>query len=56
MWEKRTNWELGVRVPLIMRVPWLRAAASGARSRALVELVDIYPSMPIWAQTPRLAR
>ena len=43
MWEKRTNWELGVRVPLIMRVPWL-PAASGARTRALVELVDVYPT------------
>ena len=24
MWEKRTNWELGTRVPLIMRVPWIK--------------------------------
>jgi arylsulfatase A-like enzyme len=42
MWEKRSNWELGVRVPLIMRVPWMEGASGGQRSRALVELVDIY--------------
>ena len=41
MWEKRTNWELGTRVPLIMRVPWI-AQSAGRKSRALVELVDIY--------------
>ena len=45
MWEKRTNWELGTRVPLIMRVPWLAATAAGKRSRALVELVDIYKTV-----------
>jgi arylsulfatase A-like enzyme len=44
MWEKRTNWELGTRVPLIMRVPWIEASA-GKRSKALVELVDIYQTV-----------
>ena len=44
MWEKRTNWELGTRVPLIMRVPWLPQSV-GQRSRALVELVDVYPTI-----------
>ena len=44
MWEKRTLWELGTRVPMIMRVPWL-PASHGQRSRALVELVDIYPTL-----------
>ncbi len=52
MWEKRSNWELATRVPLIIKVPWLAAAAAasserGAKptathSRALVEIVDIY--------------
>ena len=41
-WEKRTNWELGVRIPLIMRVPWLPSASSGKHARGLVEAVDIY--------------
>jgi len=45
MWEKRTNWELGTRVPLIMRVPWIPGAASGKRSKALVEVVDIYQTV-----------
>ena len=44
MWEKRSLWELGVRVPFIMRVPWL-PTATRQRSRALVELVDIYPTL-----------
>lgn len=44
MWEKRTNWELALRVPLVVRAPWL-PAAMGARSRALVELVDLYPTI-----------
>ena len=44
MWEKRTNWELGTRVPLIMRVPWMKQSV-GKRSRALVELVDIYQTV-----------
>jgi hypothetical protein len=44
MFEKRTNWELGTRVPLIMRIPWLRSSI-GQRSNALVELVDIYPTI-----------
>ena len=44
MWEKRTNWELAVRVPLIIRVPWLPAGV-GQRSRALVELVDLYKTI-----------
>ena len=44
MWEKRTNWELGTRVPLIMRVPWMPSSV-GKRSRALVELVDVYKTV-----------
>ena len=44
MWEKRSNWELGTRVPLIMRVPWMPSSV-GKRSRALVELVDVYPTV-----------
>lgn len=27
MWEKRTNWELGTRVPLIIRAPWIAGTA-----------------------------
>jgi len=41
MWEKRSNWELGTRVPLIIRAPWMKNSV-GKRSRALVEMVDLY--------------
>merc|ERR1711957_1007696 len=44
-WEKRTNFELATRVPMIMRVPWLAGASSGKHTRALVELVDVYQTV-----------
>lgn len=44
MWEKRSNWELATRVPLIIRAPWIPNSA-GKRSNALVELVDLYPTI-----------
>jgi arylsulfatase A-like enzyme len=44
MWEKRTNWELGTRVPLIIRVPWIMASL-GKRTKAFAELVDIYQTV-----------
>jgi iduronate 2-sulfatase len=40
---KQSNWELVARVPLIVRVPWL-PATRGVRSKALVEIVDLYPT------------
>lgn len=40
-WQKFTNWEAGVRVPLMIRAPWLPQSI-GVRSRALAELVDMY--------------
>ena len=43
-WEKRTLWELGTRVPLVIRAPWI-APSVGQRSRALVELVDVYQTV-----------
>jgi len=45
MWEKRSLWELGTRVPLIMRVPWLGDRAKGQHSKALVEIVDVYKTL-----------
>lgn len=44
MWEKRTLWENAAHVPLIIRVPWLPKSA-GKRAKALVELVDVYPTV-----------
>jgi len=45
MWEKRSLWELGTRVPFMMRVPWLGERARGRHSKALVEVVDVYRTL-----------
>ena len=42
--QKFTNWELGARVPLIMRAPWLKESV-GKRTAVLAELIDIFPSV-----------
>ena len=42
-WTKRTAWELATRVPLVIRAPG-RSAAGGATD-ALVELLDVYPTL-----------
>lgn len=41
-WAKRTNHEWGTRVPLIVSAP---TASAGKTTDALVELVDLYPSL-----------
>lgn len=43
LWGKTTNFELDTRVPLIVRVPGMKAA--GKSSTSLVELVDLYPTL-----------
>ena len=40
-WEKYTNFEMGARIPLMMRVPGI----APSRTAALVESVDIFPSL-----------
>lgn len=40
-WSKKTNTELAVRVPLMVRVPW-KASSAGQRTDVKVELVDLY--------------
>ncbi len=42
-WTKRTNWEIATRAPLIISVPGQKTA--GATTEALVEFVDIYPTL-----------
>jgi arylsulfatase A-like enzyme len=44
LWTKHTNFEEATRSPLIVSVPGMKSAA-GARCDALVELVDIYPTL-----------
>jgi arylsulfatase A-like enzyme len=52
IWTKMTNFEFGTHAPLIIRDP--RIKAGGRKSDALVEFVDIYPTLAELAdiQTP----
>ncbi|MCA1963217.1 MAG: sulfatase [Prosthecobacter sp.] len=43
VWTKMTNFEQGTRVPLLVSLPGMKSA--GQRTRALVELVDLYPTL-----------
>lgn len=42
-WNKRTNWETGTRIPLIISAPGQKNP--GTKTNALVELVDVYPTL-----------
>ncbi len=50
LFTKMTNFELGTHVPLIVRTPEQKTA--GQRSPALVELVDLYPTLTELAGLP----
>ncbi|MDZ4851046.1 MAG: sulfatase [Pirellulaceae bacterium] len=43
LWTKMTNFEIATRVPLIVRMP--NQPTRGVQSAALVELVDLYPTL-----------
>jgi iduronate 2-sulfatase len=45
MWCKMSCLELGTRVPLIFKAPWLTGSVTGTISPALAELVDMYPTL-----------
>jgi len=49
-WGKNTLSELDLRVPLIVDAPGMKTA--GKHSRALVEAVDLYPSLCEWCDLP----
>jgi len=51
IWGKATNYEIATRVPLIISTPDMKARGKG--SKALVELVDIYPTLCELAGVPR---
>jgi iduronate 2-sulfatase len=52
MWCKHTNYEQATRAPLVIAAPGKKA---GQRTRALVELVDVYPTICDIAGIPRPA-
>ena len=45
VWGKATNYEIATRVPLIVSSPYMTAEMKGKKSNALVELVDMYPTL-----------
>ena len=45
IWGKATNYEIGTRVPLIISTPNMTKEVRGSKSDALVELVDMYPTL-----------
>lgn len=45
IWGKATNYEIGTRVPLIIWTPDMKTAIRGSKTDALVELVDMYPTL-----------
>lgn len=49
-WHKFTNFELGTRVPLIIRAPG-KASSIGQRAHGFAELVDVYPTLAELAGT-----
>jgi iduronate 2-sulfatase len=50
MWCKHTNYEQATRIPLIVAAPGLSAA--GANSAALIETVDLFPTLCELADIP----
>ena len=53
LWSKHTNFELDTRVPLIIRMPGIKA--KGKKTNALVESLDIYPTICDLAGLPKPA-
>ena len=51
-WEKKSNFDMVVRVPLLVSVPWLPGGSQGARTQELAELVDVYPTVAALAGLP----
>ncbi|WP_087507007.1 sulfatase [Neiella marina] len=52
VWGKATNYEIATRVPLIVVTPDMTASVTGTSSKALVELVDMYPTLTELAGLP----
>jgi iduronate 2-sulfatase len=50
-WSKMTNFEVALRVPLIIRAPW-KPQSVGKRTTVLAEATDIYPTLAALAGLP----
>jgi len=50
-WEKKSNFDLVVRVPLMIHVPWM-PDSWGKRTSGLVELIDVFPTVAALAGLP----
>jgi len=51
-WEKKSNWDLVVRVPLMVSVPW--KLSKPAHTMAITELVDVGPTLAALALLPAM--
>ena len=45
IWGKATNYEIATRVPMMIRTPDMPRSSRGKTTDALVELIDIYPTL-----------
>lgn len=45
IWGKATNYEISARVPLVVWTPDMAESSRGFHTKALVELVDLYPTL-----------
>lgn len=52
IWGKATNYEVATRVPMLFWAPNMPKKSSGKKTNALVELVDIYPTLCSYANIP----
>lgn len=55
IWGKATDYEIATRVPLLIQTPDMPEKNRGKKSEALVELVDMYPTLCDLAGVPKPA-
>ena len=52
MWCKHTNYEQAARIPLVFALPPSMNGPAGVKSKALIESVDVYPTLAALAKLP----
>ena len=52
IWGKATNYEIATRIPLIISTPQIKDKHKGKKTDALVELLDMYPTLCEMAEFP----